>query len=339
MKDVAKLANVSITTVYRVIHKNGYVKEETQKAIEEAIKSLNYYPNNVGRSLNKNLVNIIAVIAPVGRGEIENDPYYLNILSGIEHELADSGIDILLSTQRPKFNGDTFYLDYCKPFLERKADGLIILNGTLTQRDYDIIKNRKVPVCMISEYPDKEVTDYVDVNNYNSFKTILNEIYKKGHRKIGFGGYTSLSKSINQRFLAYKDFILEKDLKFKEDYILKTDTLIRNGSNVFKEFLSLEDRPTAIAFSTDNIAVEAFLEAKKCGFNIPKDLSITGFDGTNISRFMTPSLFTVEQPLFQMGKMAAQLLVERIKNKSKKYETVFFDTNLKIGDSLFKLEE
>ena len=263
MKDVAKLANVSITTVYRVIHNNGYVKKETRNAIEQAIKELDYYPNNLGRSLNKNLVNIIAVIAPIGRGEVETDSYYVTILSGIEAELADSGIDILLSTQRPKIKNGNFTLDYCKLFLERKVDGIIILNGNLSERDYSIIQKNSVPVCMVSENPDYPVVDYIDVDNYKCFREILEEIYNKGHRKIAFGGYSEDSKSISSRFKAYKEFINDKGLKFRDEFVFKTGRITRSGSDIINKYMSLEDKPSVIAFSTDNLAIEAFIHAEK----------------------------------------------------------------------------
>lgn len=334
MKEVAKLANVSITTVYRVIHNNGYVKDKTKKNIEEAIKTLNYYPNNLGRSLNTNFVNIIAVIAPIGRGEIENEPYYVRILSGIESTLANSGIDILISTQRPVFSGDGYSLDYCKPFLERKADGVIILAGYLTAKDYQIIKERKIPTCLVSAVPNENVLDYVDVQNYDSFRVILNRIYSLGHRDIAFGGLIKESSSIQLRFSAYKDFLKEKELPFKEEFVFETSHSQRTGVNIIHGYKKLKQQPTAIAFSTDNFAVEAFIEATKQSIRIPDDLSITGFDGTTVGQFMVPSLATMEQPLFQMGEEAAKLLVERIYNRDKDFETVYFESKFRDGQSL-----
>lgn len=333
-KDVAKMAGVSVMTVSRVINNNGYVKEETRKRVYEAIEKLNYYPNNLGRSLSNNRVNIIAAMAPISTGAIENHPYYIRLLYGIELVLVDYSYDILLSTQRQTQIKGKDYFDYFRPVMERKADALILFGAKLEPHHLEFIKKNEIIICVIGDRADNEVADIVDTDNREGIKVVLEKLYDLGHRKIAFGGCIVNNFNIMERYNGYKEFLSSKNLEIRDDYVFHCLNDIDQGEEALRQYRSLSDPPTALVCSTDNYAIGFIAAAKENGLSIPGDISVTGFDGIKIGKFIDPPLVSMNQPLEEMGGKAARLVLDRLKDPGKKCESCFFDVNLQQGRSI-----
>jgi LacI family transcriptional regulator len=336
LKNVAQMAGVSIMTVSRVVNDNGYVKDETREKVKKALKQLDYYPNNLGRSLNQNRVNIIAVMAPI-IAPLESDPYYTRLLFGIETVLTEYSNDILLSTQRRRATQSRAEYDYFRPYLERKADGVILMGAILSPHDLKLLEERKIPTCVIGDRPESPFIDVVDTKNREAFLVILEKIYEKGHRKIAFGGYEEHNFNIQERFLAYKEFLKEKGLPYRANWVFKSPKMPEYRKMLFNAFRKLEDNPSVLAFSTDAYAIGFMMDAKEAGLQIPLSVSVSGFDGAPVGQFIEPSLTTMMQPLESMGQKAAKLILQRIEDPTRSNEIALFDVDLLMGNSLMDL--
>jgi len=326
-------------TVSRVINGNGYVKEDTRNKVLEAIEKLDYYPNNLGRSLNNNKVNIIAVLAPVPQGGgIENDPYYTGLLYGIEVKLAEYSYDILLSTQRRKNIKGKHEFNYFRPFNERKADALILMGAHLSTSDIDTIREKRIPFCVIGDRPDTDCVHTIDTNNKEGYKKILRKAFDMGHREIAFFGLDEINFNIQERFVGYCEFLDEKKLIYREDFIVRCphrpDDNNQEIIDKLKSWNSSKTRPTLITCGNDNVAISTMAIARKMNIKIPAQYSITGFDGHPTGQNTNPRLTTMKQPLEEMGSEAARLILNHLDNPENPCGMKYFDVTLIEGESL-----
>jgi len=332
--DVARKAGVSIMTVSRVINNSGYVKEETRQRVFAAIKELGYYTNNLGRSLSQGQVNIISVLAPIERGAVENDPYFTRLLYGIELALVERSYDLLLSTQRTHQVNGKYEFDYFRPYMERKADGLILMGAKLTPADIATIEKRHIPFCVIGDRPETNAVDIVDTENRQDFKQILEQVWQFGHRRICFVGIDEQNFNIMERFEGYREFLADKGIPFRDEFVIRTPNSQDDGVEAFQHIMRLPELPTAIVCSTDISAIGVTTEARRLGLRIPEDVSITGFDGIPIGRYMHPVLSSMLQPLEAMGRQAVELLLERIANPQLEGRKLFHNSVLLSGESI-----
>jgi len=334
LKDVAQASGVSVMTVSRVINRNGYVKEETRKRVEEAVKKLNYYPNNLGRGLNQGRVNIIAAMAPIEGGPIESHPYYTQLLYGVEEILIKQSYDLLLSTQRSRWVDGVLSFDYFRPYMEHKADGLVLMGAILSSDDVDFIRKNRIPLCIIGDRPKGPTIDVVDTNNRQNIKILLEKAYQLGHRKIAFGGYDEANFNVKERYQGYREFLKEKGLDFHDEYCISCSLTQDHDGYLFRKYQQMDDKPTALICSTDSFAVDVLKEARDAGLFIPGDLSVTGFDGIPLGQYIEPRLTTMVQDVKGMGCKAAELVLRRLDDPELHGESYFFDAEYLEGESL-----
>jgi len=333
-KDVAKLANVSFITVSRVINNMGNVKEETRTRVKAAIKELNYYPNSIAQGLNRNRVNTLAIQAPVpSYVSVEETSYYRRLLIGIEKYCIGNNYDILLSTQRGK--ADNF--DYLRPFYERKADGIAFLGAKPTEEQFEKILKDKIPCVIIGDRDPNLKVNYIDTENLQGMYNATEYLIKKGHTKISFLRSNFFTQNSSERFSGFAAAMNEKGLKIREEWLFPGDFTKESGKEAIHTILALKNRPTALICCTDLMAIGAYEEAKDQNLNIPKDLSIFGFDGHEICSYTSPPLATMRQPLEKMGEEAARLLINQIQNENSEPQHLIFPVDLQPGGSVLDL--
>jgi len=312
MEDVAKKAGVSVMTVSRVVNGvKGKVSEETRKKVLEIIKELNYYPNFVGRALHGSKLKIIGVVSPLVRaGIVLENPYYYELIMGIEEVCTEKGYDVMISTRKRITSSS----DYLRNFYERKVDGLIIVAPSIDTVKFDLIERDDVPVVLVSERTSHKIS-YVDADNEAGGEIAVEYFYKKGHRKIGIlTGNTNMRNAID-RFNGFLKGMKKFGLELRNEWIIKGDFSYQSGINAGKQFVSLSSLPTALFCSNDLSALGFLNEISRYGIRVPDDVSIIGFDDITASQYAHPPLTTIRQPIFEMGKAAAELLLARISNK------------------------
>ncbi|MBN2619191.1 MAG: LacI family DNA-binding transcriptional regulator [Spirochaetales bacterium] len=330
-KDVAKLANVSFITVSRVINNMGNVKSDTRKRVEEAIKELNYYPNSIAQGLNRNKIKTLAIQTPLPlNASVEGNSYYTRILIGIERAAVKNGFDILISAQR----GSEMELDFLKPFYERKADGVIIIGAKPTSKQIEHIIMDNIPAILIGDRLENSKINYVDSDNYNGMIKATEYIISMGHKKIGYIQGNTITYNSNERFKGFSKILLENNIELNENWIFYGNFSKEAGIDAYHYFKNLKNRPTAIISSTDLMAVGFYEESLKYDFNIPKDISIIGFDGHEICSYTNPPLGTIYQPLEEMGEKATQIIINQIEDSNFRSQRIIFNVTLLHGQSV-----
>ncbi|QCJ41010.1 LacI family DNA-binding transcriptional regulator [Bacillus sp. S3] len=322
IKEIATLANVSITTVSRVLNYDETlnVSPETRKRVFEAAEELSYVitPKKKAKSKWK-----IGLYDSFSLEEELVDTYYLSIRVALEKKLKLKGIDFY----RIDKGGNA---DYSK-----KIDGIICL-GTFKSKDIDKIKNFDKPCVFIDSNPDQRYFDSVIIDFPSATKNALQYLTELGHKSIGFIGgvetdmYGNRFKDLRQD--VFENYLKQKNI-FKEELVKIGGYDPKDGYTLLKEMLAGEQKPTAIFVANDTIAVGCYKAAYELGIKIPAELSIVGFNDVATAQYMVPPLTTVKLYTEIMGETAVELLIDKLSTKREVSKKITINTKLIIRES------
>lgn len=294
IRDIASLANVSVTTVSRVLNNHPYVSEEKREAVWQAIKQMNYQKNINAVHLSRGKTNVIGVVIP----HIHH-PYFSLLLEGIAQEAQRNEYKLMMIQTNYEAEKELEALDMLK---HKQVDGLVI---TSRESSLDAIKEYVSygPIVLCEEIEDKEIAS-VCINHYHAFKEAMNFLIEKGHRNIGYCINRTEGKSSLKRREAYTDVLQGIGEPLREEWIFKNCLFIEDGERVVTEWLKLQKRPTALLVTNDSVAAGVIIQCQKQGIAVPADLAIIGFDNEAIAKSL--NITTMELPLRTMGQKAFQ---------------------------------
>lgn len=312
IRDVARACGVSATTVSYVINGKSVLKEDTRERIFRTMKEMNYHPSAVARGLNSKKVNTIGVLLSViGAAEFITNPYSSGLLQGIYLQAQREGCHVTLFTlewESAEVSGPQLR--------DGRTDGIVVVAPPLYSDVLSGLTGLKVPVVSIAASPNAGVP-VVDVDNEAGLRMITQHLLDLGHKRIAYlTGNDDLASYIPRR-AGFQKTMEAAGLDVPEELIQLSSF---DGTLAFEQASALlrqPNRPTAIIAGNDSIAL-AVIDAARCsGLNVPRDLSVVGFDDTPAASLVTPNLTSVHQPLVEIGEKATALLVERT---SKEFE-------------------
>jgi LacI family transcriptional regulator len=322
--EVAKKANVSVATVSRVMNGNYPVKAETREKVLKTIAELNYIPNMQARELTQQKSATIGVVVPS-----INNMFFPEVINGIESQLKDSSLSILLTCTNNDANEEKKCINN---LISRNVSGIIVIGphtNNIKYKFYDTISN-KLPIVFVNgHYVDSNIS-CVSNDEAMGATIALNHLLDNNHKDILFvRGEDSYSYDIKED--VYKH-IMENINNFNCSNIINigngnsSDT-VDNTLNVFLELLKISSA-TAVFACNDLMAVGILNACKKLNLNVPKDLSIIGYDNIPLSKFVEPKLTTMDQNMFLLGTNAAVLLLEKIECDNKYSKRIILNNNL-----------
>ncbi len=310
MKEVAELAGVSIATVSNVINGSRNVKIGTARKVRKAIEKMNYRPNRVAQSLATNSSQIISVLI----SDISN-PFFSPIVRGIEDIASESEYTVMVGNSDEDYKKAEKYLDVITQY---GVDGLIISpTGNfkkLSKKLYDL----DIPIILVNRRSDFfNKVDVVETDNNLGAYIAIKHLISLNHTRIGLISGPKTVSTYFDRYSGYLKALKESGLSIEKKLVKIGDYHYYNaGYELTKELLELANPPTAIFVSSGRLSRGAFKAIKEKGISLPQDLSFVAFDETEWAPLVTPSLTTVAQKNYEMGKKAATLLFERINNKA-----------------------
>lgn len=324
IQDVAQKAGVSITTVSRVLNNNYPVKEETRKKVEAVIHDLNFVPNSLARGLIKNKTNTIGVLVP----SITN-LFFPNVINGIEHYMEEKGYTFILCDTRER-NSELLQL---KTLTERKVDGIISIDPSTKLIKSGVYEelSKEVPLVIVNGYNENIRCNFVINNQQMGTVEALEYLISLGHKKIAFlRGKKSYSYDLKEEI--YYKVLKENNIRLNKDYIIVIDSgnsieTVDMSMRIVESRLKNNNKPTAIFACNDWMAAGALNACQKLNIDVPKDISIIGYDNTIICELSEPKLTSVDQNMYRLGKSAGQLLYENIEDRVVNKKVVL-DTNL-----------
>lgn len=330
LKDVAKLAGVSPSTVSLVINNSPKISKRTKEKVLAAAKKLNYFPNARARAFVKKETRTIAFIIP----DIHN-LYFSEIAQAIKDVLRPLNYNLILCDTGNETQQERTYIDFLR---QGGADGAIIASSSdLTAlNDHLLIEtNKTTPIVLIERTLPGDPLPTIDTNRLEGAKEAVCYLAEMGHRRIAFiGGYLENRKKESLRLQGFKEGLLEKNLPYRQDYILEGRFTIDGGFQAGKKLLTMVELPTAILAANDLIALGCINAITSAGLNVPKDISICGFDNLEISYAYNPPLTTVNIPKKLLGEKAAELLVSILNGETPSTNKFMFKTELIIRSSV-----
>lgn len=311
IKDVAKVAGVSVTSVSRVLNNRGYISDQLKGKVIQAIEDLNYTPNEIARSFYKNETKAIALIIPTNL-----NPFFSELTFYIEKELANLGYHLYVCNSLNDSNKEKEYLELLS---EKKVDGIIVGSHNMDIKGYDKISGNIVSI-------ERKINDRIPMiisDNYLGGKLATEELINNDCKSIlCITGDQDESAPANNRLVAYSQVMKKNRLK---EYIYRmpfTDTReekTKKIRSIFEEDITFDG-----VFAGDDLTAHYVIQvAESLGLEIHKDLYVVGYDGTSLIRNLFPEIVTVVQPLERMAIKSVEILLDMIKDKEVKSEYIF----------------
>jgi len=304
IKDIAKMAEVGVGTVSRVINNHPSVKDETKKKVLKIIEEVNYKPNELARDLKRKKNNVIGILITG-----YPNPFFDDVIGGIDRELKKEGLSSLIRyTELEDFQvAVSTLIDY-------DVKGIIYLGG----KSKDNLEGIKIPLVLASTTIDSSCSDkfhMVSIDNRKAAYESVKFLIDRDCKKIGIIISNYEDELALERIKGYKDAIQEANLNY--EIICEGEYTAKGGYEGAKKMFKKE-KPDAIFAISDLMAIGATRYILESGYKVPDDISIIGFDGIEESKYYYPSITTIEQPRKLMGEMAAKLLIEDVKNEQDK---------------------
>ncbi|MFQ6092632.1 MAG: LacI family DNA-binding transcriptional regulator [bacterium] len=327
--DVARKAGVGIGTVSRAVNDSGSISPETKEKILAVARELEYRPHASARGLARRKTNTIGIIVPFFTGY-----FFVELLRGVQQEISRHQYDLILYSVDETNKKETFLE---RALEERRVDGVLLISLEITDRDAKKFIRSRLPIVLVDSYhPD---LDSITVENREGAYTATQHLIRLGHTKIGMIDGHLKSSPARVRLEGYKGALRDHNIDFNGDYLVISDFVTGEdgfnqeaGYQAMKRLLRLgESRPTAVFVSSDIQAAGAMKAIRENGLNIPEDVAMVGFDDIELAQYV--GLTTMRQPMFEMGKLAVDRLVERISGeRSNGFKKVFY-TDLIVRES------
>lgn len=321
IKDVAKLANVSPSTVSRVISNNPKISDATKVRVRAAMKELKYRPNQIARSLTNRSTKTLALMLPGSDEDFLHNPFFVKAMRGVSNYAKKQGYYILIT--HPEKGEDEVH--QLSDLLHSKwVDGVILTTVKDNDERIKYLKSNEQPFVVIGR-PDDEANDlWVDNDNINAMYSVVDMLIKRGHREIAFIGGAHEFKVTKDRLLGYLKALKANNIDMNLNLIQERDytesAAYAACIDIFKETI-----PEAIVTTDDLIAFGAqqyILE------NELSNISLVGFNNTTLSEYKIPSISSIDINAEKLGLFAAKLLIDKIENDSIRTNSYLIETKL-----------
>ncbi len=304
IRDVAKLAGVAPITVSRVINNSDYVKQETRARVEAAIDELGYIPNTLGLSLRSKQTMTLAVVIT----DITN-PFWTTVTRGVEDVAQANGYSTILCNTDESEDKQEQYLQM---LLRRRIDGILLVPSSSNPDPIKLIKKQNVPVVLMDRHVSEVDVDVVRSDSEEGAYLITNHLLSLGHQKIAIlSGSQSVSTSID-RVNGYSRARHDAGLSKNDEKIFWGEFTQESGYKMTQEVLAEFPEITALVAANNFIAIGAMKLLNEKGIRVPEEIAIVTVDDIPSTFIITPFFTVATQSALEMGKQAAQLLLNRI---------------------------
>lgn len=301
IRDVARLAGVSVATVSRVLNKNGYVNKETEQKVARAIEQLRYEPNAVARGLAGKQTGTIALILP----DISN-PFFPEIARGVEDIAQAQGYTVILCNSDDQGSKEKSYIEVLK---KKYIDGIIFASNTLEEDDVE--RMRKIPLVVLDRAPASGLCSVIRSKNFEGAKLAVNHLLEAGCRKIAHIYGPKEYITAKERMAGYEEAVKSFPW-YAPSLMVPGDFRIDGGLMAVQALFDKHPDVDGIFAGNDLMAIGAIKGLRRLGIRVPDDIAVCGFDGIGLTEITEPELTTVAQPIYEMGALATKVLIEKI---------------------------
>lgn len=322
--DVSKRAKVSVSTVSRVINGTAGVRPEPRQRVLDAVRELGFKPSYSARLLKTQKSYSIFILVP----EI-NNPYFTDIYHGARIALESHGyMAFLLEASNP--------VEVCQAIVNRGADG-VILDARYSDFAESILRAAGIPYTAFNTPAQFELPSSIRINLYETLIKLCTELYKLGHKNIGFITDRPVDEHPHDRLFAFKKAAEMSGRTFNPNLVIREETRENQfecGYRGFRRLLMNHPDVDAVIAINDLAAIGAMLAAREMGMSVPKDISVAGFDNSPAGRYSNPPLTTVNLPSGKQGELAAEMLLKTIDEPDTETYAITLDTEILFRESV-----
>ncbi|MEM7218739.1 MAG: LacI family DNA-binding transcriptional regulator [Pseudomonadota bacterium] len=312
IKDVARIAGVSIATVSRCINQPDKVREKTRIKVQNAIIETGYSPNTLAQSFRRGRTQMVMVVLPsVG------DPFFTEVMAGIRTAASAKGYSLLINeTQFNTMTAD----EIGRLVVSKQADGIILL-ASMSPFGTEVLSaqsSQALPIVVGCETIAPELTDFpgVHIDNVAAAREATNYLISLGHRRIAFIYGTETSLLTKDREFGYRAAMARANLSIDDRWVLPGELTIEGAVRATRKLINSGSRPTALFCANDEMAMGALHECRSAGLEVPGDISVLGFDDIRYASVTEPPLTTVHQPAEEIGERVMYRLCREIEGEA-----------------------
>ena len=304
IKDVARMAGVSVSTVSKYIN-GGNVREENVQGICDAIAQLDYRVNPFARGLKAQRNRSIGILLPDMAA-----PFYGSVIMALDRTLREHGYHSLISCYGSNHGLERDNLQF---LISNGIDGLLYIPEDLTAEEFrELTANRNIPIVQIDRRIENVVSDAVLVNNTEAVYQAVTYLLQRGHKRVASITGPKYVLTAKERQVGYLRALSDHGVQFDDGLVISGENTFATGYRGLETLMALKDPPTAVFTTNYNITIGLITAARERGIRIPEDLDVFGFDCAEICTMMRPPLPVVQQPEQEIGSLAANYLIERL---------------------------
>src|SRR5271170_3383065 len=323
IRDVARVAGVSVATVSYVLNNSGRVGRPTRRAVLSAVRNLDYVANLNARNLAKDASQTLGMIV----SDIEN-PFFPEVIKGFEQRAREQSFDVILS--------DTNYdagimTEAATRMLRQRVRGIGFITSEVALPTIRQIKARQTPAVFLDVGPVQQYVSNVKVDYAHGIRIVIDHLIALGHRRISFVGARNDLRSNAARRDAYLEYIRDREMKIGT--VLEGNSHFDGGLAAGAQICQLHPRPTAVVAMNDLTAIGIIKALQSSGLNVPRQVSVTGFDCTQLAAYTTPSLTTVDLKRDLIGRTAADALQALFNSPTHMGQEYPLIPTLRVGES------
>lgn len=309
--DIAKELNITAATVSRALNNNPKISQSTRNLVLETANKMNYKQNKLALALRSGKSNNVGVIVPR-----INTNFFASVIRGIEEGLHPEGYQVIICQTHEDENRE---IENINTLLNAQVDGILMSISNLPKENNHYIERviqKNIPLIFFDRKKEMKNVSSVTIDDYLASYQTTQHLIEQGCEKIAyFSGDRSL-EIYEDRYRGYQQALLDNNIPINEDYIISIKSNVTEGRDAVEKLLALENPPNAIFSTSDFAALGAIQKLKEHGIKIPEDFCVFGFGNEPFTKFMELSISTVDQSPLEMGKMAAQVFLEKINNSS-----------------------
>lgn len=329
LEEVAARAGVGRGTASRVINGSPRVSAHTREAVEAAVAELGYVPNRAARALAGNRTDAIALVVPEPETRFFAEPYFSDIVRGVGAALADTDMQLLLTL----VGNDRERRRLAQYLTAHRVDGVLLVSVHADDPLPDLLEQLGMPAVMSGRRSASESLASVDSDNFEGARAAVDHLIARGRRSIATITGRLDVYGARRRLDGYRKAVFEAGLGPDEQLIARADFSEESGARAMRELLARRPDVDAVFAASDVMAAGARQVLREAGRRIPDDVALIGFDDSAVARHMDPALTSVRQPIEEMGRTMARVLLQEIAGENQERPQIVLPTELIVRDS------
>lgn len=333
LKDIARRVGRSVTTVSRALHGYDDVSPQTRRQVLQVAAEMGYIPHAWAQRLQKQRTDTLGLVLPTF-GPRFADPFFSEFLAGVGNMAAERGYDLLVSTRAP---GEEERIAYRRFALGHRVDGFLLVRLRAHDPRVYWLQEWGVPFVAFGRTEEENDFPYVDVDSEQGMVRLTEHLIEQGHHRIAFIAPPREFTFSRARERGVRRALAAHHLPLREEYFREGALTEESGYREAQALLALPDPPTAIMAGNDLMAIGAMRAIREHGFQIGTEVAITGFDDIPLAQHTVPPLTTVHQPIYQIGKRVAHMLIDVLQGNSLAERQVLLEPTVQVRASSLRL--